>query len=336
MRKQKLLGLFSTSLALIFFFAMASCGGGGGSSSSLSYTGETSQALVTGDNALALLEGAYMGGDMGSFPIPMGSVQSGQGVSSPGSLALETAKILKHAANRIDMSNLASNGATGAVISDSLTIAGTCGGSASFSVTFNDVSGEFSGTFTFASFDECSEVINGRINISGVFEIVQGPQGPEPGEILSMSMSFSALSVSGGEPATIAGEITFTVAGPTETMTIDMLLHDGASDMVFWVHDYHVSVTTGPGYVDVDVSGTFYNPSEGFVTISTPLPLHILDIDGYPSSGIIEVGGALGSKARLIVIDATEFYILVEFGDDDLFDDWDSRVALGPLYWGDL
>ena len=333
MKKQRFFILFSAALVLSFGVAMVSCGGGGGSSSSLFYTGETSQAIISDTNAVEMLTDAYMGGDMGSFPVPLGAVRGGEGLGSKGSTVFNAAMIMKEAVSRIDRDSLVNNPAVG--ITQSQTINGSCGGSASFSISFDENTGAFSGNFTFNSFDECTEVISGGISISGVFEIVQGPQGPEPGELLALTMSFSALAVSGSETATIAGEITITMSVSSETIIMDVILHDGAADKTFWVNNYSITVAQGADFTDVTVSGTFYDPDEGFVTLSTPVALHILDVDEWPSGGTLELAGLNGTKARLIVIDSTEFYVLVELGDDALFDDWDSR-DFGQLFWADL
>jgi hypothetical protein len=118
----------------------------------------------------------------------------------------------------------------------------------------------------------------------------------------------------------------------SETIIMDVLLHDGAADKTIWVNNYSITVAQGAGFTDVTVSGTFYDPDEGFVTLSTPVALHILDVAEWPSGGTLEVAGLNGTKARLIASsDGTTFNVLVELGDDTLFDEWDS----GPLLWAD-
>ncbi len=329
MRKQKRLGLLSTLLALLFGFAMASCGGGGGSSSSLSYTGETSQATITDANAQGLLTYAYMGGDMGSFPVPLGTVAGGQEDHPKDSMVLTLPNILMEAVNRIDKSGLEGSAATGTIVSDSQTINGSCGGSASISISFDDVTGDFSGSFVFRSYDECSEVINGGISFSGRFEIVQGPQGPEVGEILNMTMSFSALSVSGGESATIAGQITVTVNGTTDSITMDLLLHDGLSDQVFWVNNYSVTVTDMGTYEEVQVTGTFYDPVEGYVDITTVVVLEIDFGADWPRAGQILISGAGGTRALLRAQSDGTFFVDVDI---DVDPDYEF-IDLGPFMW---
>jgi hypothetical protein len=333
MKKQRFVILFSAALVISFGAAMVSCGGGGGSSSNLLYTGETSQAIISQTNAVGILTDAYMGGDMGSFPVPLGAVRSDEGLGSKGSTVFNAAMVMKEAVSQIDRESLINDPAVG--ITQSQTINGSCGGSASFSISFNEITGAFSGNFTFNAYNECTDVISGGISISGVFEIVQGPQGPEPGELITLTMSFSALAISGGETATIAGEITVTVNPSSESIIMDVLLHDGVTDKTYWVNNYSITVAQGAGFTDVTVSGSFYDPDEGFVTLSTPVPLHILDFDEWPSGGTLEVAGLNGTKARLIVIDSTEFYVLVESGNDNLFDEWDSR-DFGQLFWADF
>lgn len=294
----------SLSILSLCFVALllTSCGGGGGSgtSSSLTYTGETAQATVTAENAVELATGAYMGGDVSSFPVPIGMVQIGEYTGVHDSTLLRAAAIVKEAVSQFDPKGQSKDMATGQVISDSSTVNGQCGGSASFSMTFDDVSGAFSGTFTFLPLDECTEVISGEVSFNGVFEIVEAPDGsPEPGNVISMTMSFNNL---------------------------DILYLDGVSDQVFWVHNYNIVVTVGTGFVEVQATGTFYNPLYGFITISTPVPPQIFDTDNVPSSGTLEIEGAVGSKARLTFVDASSFTVDVDL-------EGKGYVLLGTYNW---
>lgn len=329
MKKQLFLNIFCAVLILFFGLAMSSCGGSGGSSSSITYTGETSQATITDTNAQGLLTDAYMGGNMSSFPVPLGTVEGGQGDRPKESIVFTLPQNLMQAFNQIDTGDLERGLATGTIITDSYTTTGTCGGSASISITFDDVSGDFSGNFVFSFYDECTEVINGQISFEGRFEILGPGQDPE---IQNMTMSFSALSVTGGESATIAGQIAITVNGATESITMDLLLHDGVSDQVFWVNDYSVTVTDMGTYQEVQVTGTFYDPLEGYVDILTPVSLEIAFGADWPSAGQILITGADGTRALLRAQSDGTFFVDI---DTDIDPDYEF-IDLGPFSWNNL
>lgn len=333
MKKSLLYNILCGVLAVFFSAALVSCGGGGGSSNSLLYTGESTEAEITAANAVDLLTGSYMGGNMSQFPIPLGSVALGSSDVENGPTLLSVTRIMRDAVNRVDLGSPAQDATASGVINSSQTINGTCGGSATVSISYDEVTGEFSGTFSFSAYDECTEVLNGSMQVTGVFEVLPGG---EPGEIINMRMTFNAISASGSNPFTIAGEVTISVNAPDETITMNILLQDGLTDKIFWVNNYSITVTQGAGFTDISVSGTFYDPDEGFVTLSTPVLLHILDFDTWPTGGTLEIAGSKGTKARLIAnSDGTTFYILVELTGDDLFDDWDSR-DFGTLFWTDI
>jgi hypothetical protein len=69
--------------------------------------------VISETNAAALLTDAYMGGDMGSFPVPLGAVRGGEGLGSKGSTVFNAAMIMKEAVSRIDRDSLVNNPAVG-------------------------------------------------------------------------------------------------------------------------------------------------------------------------------------------------------------------------------
>ena len=109
------------SLIVLFALSLTACssggGGGDGGGGGISYSGTTSQAVSTSDNATNLAVSAYRGGDMGSdFGGATGVVvvKSGEGVSTVTPEIGRLTDILTHIASRIGKDDIASNLAVGA------------------------------------------------------------------------------------------------------------------------------------------------------------------------------------------------------------------------------
>ena len=110
-----------------------------------------------------------------------------------------------------------------------------------------------------------------------------------------------------------------------------MYFRDNSTNKVYWVQNYTIELTEETGYVDIDVSGRFYHPDHGYITITTSPPLRINDGDEYPFQGVIVVEGKDGTaggptRARLTVIDNSEYQVEADTDGDGFYDDYDSGV----------
>ena len=77
---------------------------------------------------------------------------------------------------------------------------------------------------------------------------------------------------------------------------MSMVLLDSSTGKTYWVKDYTYTMsTTGT----LTLSGTYYDPVHGFVTISTATPLAVTSAGAWPTAGVLLFSGANGSKARL-------------------------------------
>jgi hypothetical protein len=105
---------------------------------------------------------------------------------------------------------------------------------------------------------------------------------------------------------------------------MDILLRDNSNNEVYWVRNYRIEVTEGSDstgdYTDIVISGQFYNPDHGYITISTQTPIRVYDTDG----GI--------TKARLTFVSSTTYQVVADTDGDGDFDDYDS----GVLLWANL
>ena len=300
-------------------------GGGGGGSAGISYSGITDPAPIDDDNAEDLAVGAYEGGRLGGAIGALGVVQP---VSNVGySRVVQISQILGGSLHQVDFMSRSEETFIGAIYTETGTIYGNCGGSASYSVSVNDQTGDFSGSLSFSSYCEDGVTISGAVSFSGKVDLVTE-------ELLRFSLSFSTLSgTSGGDCFTLHGTITTDLTVYPYVMTVSMLVRDNSTGKVYWVKDYTMIVTEEATYIEVDLSGTYYDPDYGYITFETTVPFRIYYGDDVPSDGVLVATGETGSEggptmARLTVLDSTTYQVEADTNGDGTYD-WDS----GILYW---
>ena len=300
-------------------------GGGGGGSAGISYSGLTDPAPIDDDNAEDLAVGAYEGGRLGGAIGALGVVQP---VSNVGySRVVQISQILGGSLHQVDFMSRSEGTFIGAIYTETGTIYGNCGGSASYSVSVNDQTGDFSGSLSFSSYCEDGVTISGAVSFSGKVDLVTE-------ELLRFSLSFSTLSgTSGGDSFTLHGTITTDLTVYPYVMTVSMLVRDNSTGKVYWVKDYTMIVTEEATYIEVDLSGTYYDPDYGYITFETTVPFRIYYGDDVPSDGVLVATGETGSEggptmARLTVLDSTTYQVEADTNGDGTYD-WDS----GILYW---
>ena len=299
-------------------------GGGGGASSDITYTGLETQAAIDENNAENLLTGAYGGGSIGT-KFDINAIQSGESVHIGRPVALKVSRILEDSLRKVDFAS----GSGGTFIGGFYTVTGgedgNCGGDFDFEISVDETTGDFNGSFNFNDYCEDGDTINGSVSFYGQVDI-------STDELLKFTFSFNSLSfTSGSDSFTLNGNIAWDVTVSPITITMTMLLRDNSANKVYWVQSYTIELTEETGYVDIDVSGRFYHPDYGYVTISTPTPLRINDGDDYPFQGILVVEGEDGTaggptRARLTVIDNSEYQVEADTDGDGFYDDYDSGV----------
>lgn len=296
--------LFALGAALI-----AGCGGGGGSSSSssVSYTGVTTEAVVTDANAQSLttaaVETAGSSSDLGTL-VTAGEIAAetpAQGLSLPG-----LAQLL---AGMKDLGQLAGP-AVAAGSSASQTVTGSCGGSATVSGTNSgdSVNVNITGTITYSNYCETTPEGNATINGSIAFTMI----GTADNFVFTISASYLAIA-SGGQSVAYSMNYTLTVNGSTATatMTAD---YRGTDGKVYRIENYQVVL--GNYGVTVAISGKLYHPDHGYVTVSTPTPLQYSNCYGYyrPTIGVLRVTGAGGVYAEFIPQDCDQYQVCLTDG----------------------
>jgi hypothetical protein len=241
---------------------------------------------------------------------------------------------------QVDFSTVSSGPFAGATQSDSGSFSGPCGGTVSYSIQYDDVTGVFSGTFTFNSFCYSGVVITGSATVSGTVDILS-----ETFE--NFRLDFTNLS---DGSSTLSGYVDYDFTVSPILVDFDAFFKDNATAKVYWVSNYVMEITEDtadvggsgfPDWVDVRiVSGQYYDPTYGYIDVVTTVNFRFLEIDNYtwPVSGVLvgtgatPQGAANPTKVQLEALDVTQCRITADLdGDGDLND-------YGPetINWADL
>ena len=168
------------------------------------------------------------------------------------------------------------------------------------------------------------------MDFSGQFDV-------DAGEFLTFEFSFNNLSTTlGSDSVTVKGNMSFDMTGSPIILTMTILIKDSSINRVYWVKDYRLAITEGVGYVDIEISGRFYHPDHGYVTLSTEQMLRLYDLDDYPSSGELLITGKTGSdgaktKARITFHSSSTYQVEADTNGDGSYD-FDTGVS----NWSDL
>jgi len=317
-----LVSLVILSLSMI----LATCGGGGGGGGDtegplyqIPYTGVSTAARITNSNAEALVLGSFLGPPVqsaGVLPLhPESAVPSPirrqtaipglvrrtvfdglQGLSDglvTGSAPLQKAPVVRLAA------------------SDQWTESGLCGGYASYTVTVNEGTGDFTGRVTFTNYDDCESVMAGSASISGNVDPVTIAYN-------SMKLQIGMVTIiSAGESYSMSGtmESDWRVYPPAVTM--NLRLRDDGTNQVFWYEDYITTDGTSGAYSETTVKGKYYDSAHGFVVLTTVSPFHADWSGTWPFEGSLLATGDSASKGWLLPVDAYLYRVEADTNGDD-------------------
>ncbi len=324
MKKVCSIKFFFLSMLLISF-SLIGCGGGGGGSGSdggsggLTYSGKATQASINAANAEAITSEALLAASVGAaFTLSSSSPEDANPAVNR-LLIIELPKLLYRSARSADWPTA---GEIALQRTESETIAGSCGGTLSYTLTVNDTTGDFAGTFVYSGYCDGGITITGRVNVDGSIDLATG-------EFNVINFTFDNLA---SDDVVISGDLSINETGPSTIITMDFLVADTTSDKVYWVKDYTLVFTE----IDVDdtevvITGTFYYPDYGYVNVSTPVPFIFISADEWPSSGEMLCAGSGNTTARLIAVDNQSYSIEADT-DGDTIDDYFS----GVLFWTDL
>ncbi|MCF8095057.1 MAG: hypothetical protein K9J79_06800 [Desulfobacteraceae bacterium] len=323
----KLVRYLCLATAIIFglIVIVATGGGSGGDgndsgSSNLSYTGVETEAEINEDNAETMATGAYTGGVVGLGSTSVGGVQTEEG-SSDGSLRLyQISKVLEDSLRQVNQDSRDYESVQGATVTESGSFSGDCGGGASYNINVDEQTGEFDGSIEFSSYCDLDVTLNGSASFSGQLDL-------QTEELLTFNLSFNNLNGNlEGDSITMSGDISVGATVSPVTVSMDMLIKDNSSGDVYYAHNYEMTISEGYDYIEIGVSGRFYDPNHGYVEISTPTLFRVYDYENNPERGVLVVTGKDNTKARLTVISNTSYHIEADTDGDDTYD-YDGGTA---------
>jgi len=306
----------------IFALTLSACGGGGGGdgaagTTGITYTGITSQASLTIGNGEEIGTTAYQNGGstqgLGTVLSSTTEVEQAQANNNPKTAAL--AKTLLGAINKIQLpTSVDAKRYSRAVVTETDSFPGECGGTASFSISVDDVSGDFSGSFTFSSYCELGDVMNGNLSFSGNININTLAFG-------TMTMTMTSLTVStGNDSFTVDGSMSFNPSNSPLAITMDMKLKDNSTEQIFWTENFSLTIVEAFTYEDLSMAGRFYHPDHGYVDITTPTPFHYTGTNEFPYPGVMIATGANGSTTTLTSLSITSYQIDIDEDGDSVID----------------
>ena len=319
------------------FSVLTACGGGGdddggGETKSLSYTGSTEKTVIDDQNAVDIsstalnggIQGTVFNGIAGSMSYPADTEEATR------SNTFSTSLILQDAISQLKDVASSSSDLDRAVVTRQETIDGECGGSASGTISVDNQTGSFSGTMVFAAYCDSDVLIDGSATFSGTMDL-------DSEEFSSLTIEFDYLQASDASGSYVFdGSIQMSVQSSAIMITISMYLEDGSNDYVFWLNNYQMSVEDYWTYFSMTISGDFYYPDYGYVSLSTEQTLIIDASTGTPSSGVLIVTGENGSaggptEARLTCYSGGQFQVEADTDGDGVYD-WTSDMLSWDSY----
>lgn len=289
-----------------------------GSDEPASYNGNLSQASITADNGADLAGAVVDGASGGSSSVANASSGSEENREQ----LLGLSHDLGSAVKKMDLVEYNSSPASAAIQSSSSTITSPCGGSFSYSYTYDDVTGEFSIVTSFSGYTDCDDnsVLNGTFSMKASGQSYDSSAAEY--YYASASMEFNTLTYSeGSESITMTGSIVMTMASATSyTTTMNFDFRDNTANKTYRLENYKVVITEDSTGVNMDISGKTYHPEHGYVNITTTTLIRANFADNYPSAGVIELTGAGASKARVSFTSNNTYKIDIDSNGDSTYE----------------
>jgi hypothetical protein len=326
-------GCLSVISALCMFPLMSGCRNGGGNASSrLDYSGASSPATLTSSNAATLIGNAYSGGNSG---IIVGGVAAGIKYDDygaprrPRSLNLSKALIKFVHLTAVDHALAMPETAATASNLPRPTIHGTCGGTATVDGSYDDDSHTISLSADLSDYCRDGMKLNGTIGALGRAVA----DGQDDINISKVTLTLADLSVAyQGDSFTADGTISimpqpgYVYVDKNILLTSNMLFKDDATTKIYKLENFRISRSSAAGtvsYDDITINGRFYDPDEGYIDLSTPATMRVVNNDAWPSSGSLRARGA-NCSATITAQSDTTYQLDV---DSDGNGSVDSRVS---------
>ena len=315
--------------AVLSVLMMANCGeskSGGGSP----YKGISTPAVITLQNARTLSEAAIQGWVF--IPPPLRPVNSNNSAPNkaitvfiPKNIPESIYKTIKNnfIAKLSKPQSLAP--ATRAPVTTSESFNDSYGiGSMWISQTFDNVTGNFSGSVTFNNYHPLpnpNDYLNGTLYVSGTFDINNT-------EI--QSFSISSKSISGVLNGVSISLISFSCSANIVSyypifsgdLSFSFYLQNDNTGKVLWYNNYAIHASkVSSTVIELNITGTFYHPDYGYITLTTPYnDIEFYSNYGEPKSGIILATGANNTNIKTTFISNTTYRIEVCDDGDGLYE----------------
>jgi hypothetical protein len=312
--------------SILILFIVSGCGGGGGGGSTTgSYSGLTSQVLITDKNSKDIMEEAYKSGQVGSSVNVLGSEQFYPSYSSKYPITISLSHMIHAAFCNLDLSSGISIPAEASAVVHLLnkTVNGECGGSYTIGADIDSVTGSVSsGSIVYNDYCEGGTVESGSIDFTGEINLIN----------MEMNLDFTfnnCTQTEGNDSETINGTASFASSLNTLTITFkDLYVRDNTLNKTAWFNNFVMASTEESSDSLITMNGRFYDPDSGYVDLSTESPFIILTDDENPSDGVLVAMGRNNTKARLTALSSTTYKVDADTNGDGVYD-WNS----GTLNW---
>src|SRR3569623_2861478 len=228
--------------AALLTISLSGCGGGGSSGvSGGNYTGNTNPAIITNNNGGPMVARAYTGGleggSMGSFATAV-TTPTASDNGAP-SLTIALYHHLHQVAQNIDLT--ATSAGTDLshaqrTFKDTIPSTETCGAATppgNLQIDFNvdDTTGKFSGTGVYNGYCADGVKLAGAMAMTGKIDTTTE-------EFNNLNITHENItSVSANDNFTVDGQMAITSSTPTETVSMDLVLRDNATQKGIWLKD---------------------------------------------------------------------------------------------------
>ncbi len=251
------------------------------------YVGLTTPARITSANAKTLSENAYSTDRIVASATRVGKATTD--VSSSPCLLQSFSSTLQGSV----MSSLLRSSASNKIVASAIqqNISGSRG-SLSYKADLDLKTGNFAGTLTFDQYQNTntSAAITGTTDYSGHLE-------PTTSRFTTLNMRMNSLNatIAGGKSYTVSGTISFSNANLNDVSIASVVLTNNSTGSTHWFKDYQMTHTGNT----LTIKGTYYEPTEGYVSMSTITPLSVAAADAAPLSGKLLLTGSDNTKARV-------------------------------------
>lgn len=282
---------------------MAGCSGGDGSSTARGgdsgstitqtgqYNGLTTPALFTVTNAKALSSDAYTTNRVVATATGVGKITTISGATP--CLLQGITSTLKERVTSTLLRSSSSNKIVALTIKDTIT---GMSGSITYQTELDQTTGNFTGKITFTEYQDTasSATITGTTDFTGNLNTATSIFTS-----LNMQMN-SLLGILGGTSFTLNGTISFSGGKLNVVSIASVVLTNNSTGNAYWFKDYAFTYSGNM----VTISGTYYDPSEGYVVVTTITPLTAASADAIPLSGELLFTGTNKTAVRLTFTDS--------------------------------